>query len=55
MPYGHGEWEFELFRQTREFVRRHAVVSGEAAEIVEAKDICDQLTYLIEDDWTFED
>jgi len=55
MAYAHGDWEFDLFRQTREFVRRHAICSGEAAEIAEAREICAQFTHLIEDDWKFDE
>jgi len=55
MPYGHGEWEFDLFRQTREFVRRHAILSREEPEITEAREICAQFTHLIADDWEFDE
>jgi len=55
MAYAHGDWEFELFKKIREFVRRHAIVCGEPAEVAEAREICMQLTHLIEDDWTFDD
>ncbi len=54
MPYAHGDWEFDLFRQAREFIRLHAVASGEAASLEEARKICEEFTYLIADDWEFD-
>jgi hypothetical protein len=55
VAYAHGDWEFDLFRRTREFVRLHAVASKDPNSIHEAKEICEQFTNLIEDIWDFEE
>ena len=44
---GRGDWEADLHKQCREFIRRQALLSQDAEVIAEARELCSQLTHLL--------
>jgi hypothetical protein len=54
MPYGHAEWEFELFKEARDFIRMGAIEQKDESIKEHAKKMCEKFTYLIGDlNWDF--
>ena len=53
MPYGHGQWEYELFEEARDFIRMGALEQKDESIKKHAEEMCKLFTHLIGDNWDF--